>query len=283
LGGYQHTPIDFFRNPISHPSLWVPLSLKKKFPQRDEAGKITKKIVSKVQVTTEKQRVSKRVEERKKWKKFGSALRDNAEETFFTIYGEPFALEMKRRSANHYTEEDEDDSKLKNQICTQKKSVVVCTFCGEQGHFSLRCPKRSLIGGNSKPSEDSGPGSRSSGPPGRPGRYVPIHMRGDRAGMGFQREKEHSLKVSNISEEATEDDLRDLFRRCGDTRSVYLARDKHTGRPRGFAYVRYAREEDAMKAIEMLDGYGYGNLILSVEKAKPREPRKDDGKDRRKF
>jgi len=238
-----------------------------------------------VQVTTEKQRVSKRVEERKKWKKFGSALRDNAEETFFTIYGEPFALEMKRRTANHYTEEDEDESKLKNQLsATQKKSVVVCTFCGEQGHFSLRCPKRSLIGANTKPSEDnSGPASRSAGPPGRPGRYVPIHLRGGGGSMGFQKEKEHSLKVSNISEEATEDDLRELFRRCGDTRSVFLARDKNTGRPRGFAYVRYAHEEDALKAIEMLDGYGYGNLILSVEKARPREPRKDDGKDRRKF
>mmetsp|Transcript_25065 Transcript_25065/g.34930 ORF Transcript_25065/g.34930 Transcript_25065/m.34930 type:complete len:279 (-) Transcript_25065:92-928(-) len=252
--------------------------------KRDESGKIVKKVVTTVQIGKEKQTVNKGVEDRKKWKKFGKAVTDDdGDEAMYTIHGEVFNLEMKRRETNHYTESDAEP--VKKQV-GEKKSVFKCTNCGEVGHYSLKCPKRKIgAGPSAQPVGMSGRPSAGGGV--EPGKYVPIHLRGGSKRSSFQnKDRDFSLRVSNIYEEATEQDLRDLFRSCGETSSVYLARDKKTGKSRGFAYVRYTREEDAERAIEMLDGYGYANLILSVEKAKPRENRttkEGDDKYKRKY
>ena len=42
--------------------------------------------------------------------------------------------------------------------------------------------------------------------------------------------------------------------------------------PRGFAYIAFQRNEDAGKAIEALQGYGYDHLIIKLEWAKPTKP-----------
>jgi len=112
---------------------------------------------------------------------------------------------------------------------------------------------------------------------------VPVHMRGKgdvrgggdaRKGDAAQRLEEDSsnqIRVTNISEDTTENDLRELFRRFGTTSRIYLAKDKGTNQSRGFAFITYTSRADAQKAIDRLNGYGYGNLILHVEFAKPRE------------
>ncbi|MFS8009144.1 putative transcription factor interactor and regulator CCHC(Zn) family [Helianthus anomalus] len=43
-----------------------------------------------------------------------------------------------------------------------------------------------------------------------------------------------------------------------------------TGMSRGFGFVNFMRREDGERAIAKLNGYGYDNLILSVEWAAPR-------------
>ena len=80
-----------------------------------------------------------------------------------------------------------------------------------------------------------------------------------------------TIRVTNISEDANEDDLRDLFRPFGHTSRVYLAKDRNTGASRGFAFISYLSRESAQMAIDKLNGYGYDNLILHVEFSKPRE------------
>jgi translation initiation factor 3 subunit G len=92
-------------------------------------------------------------------------------------------------------------------------------------------------------------------------------------GDAQQREEDSSnqIRVTNISEDTTENDLRELFRRFGTTSRIYLAKDKGTNQSRGFAFITYTSRADAQKAIDRLNGYGYGNLILHVEFAKPRE------------
>ncbi len=75
--------------------------------------------------------------------------------------------------------------------------------------------------------------------------------------------------MSNISEEAREDDIRELFSSFGRVARVFLAKDKSTGRSRGFAFVKFDSRRDAENAMENLQGYGYAHLILKLEWAKP--------------
>lgn len=49
---------------------------------------------------------------------------------------------------------------------------------------------------------------------------------------------------------------------------VFLAKDRETGRAKGFAFVSFADRDDAGKACVKMDGFGYNNLILRVEFAK---------------
>ncbi|KDD72707.1 hypothetical protein H632_c2994p1, partial [Helicosporidium sp. ATCC 50920] len=88
-----------------------------------------------------------------------------------------------------------------------------------------------------------------------------------------RRRDENSLRVNNLSEDADEESLRKLFGKIGNTTRIFVARDRETGESRGFGFVTYSRYEDAARAIQVLDGHGYDNLILSVEWATPREPR----------
>mmetsp|Transcript_10836 Transcript_10836/g.19794 ORF Transcript_10836/g.19794 Transcript_10836/m.19794 type:complete len:276 (-) Transcript_10836:224-1051(-) len=250
--------------------------------KKNESGQ-TVKVTTKIQVTKEQVKVSRRVAERKKWSRFGNVKDKSDKEDMITFFGEPFNLEMKEHETNYYVE---GENSMKKKL-ESKKSVVKCNFCGESGHWTLRCPKR-------KEGDGMRPAGAAGGPPGGPstamkssgGKYVPMHMRmGATASRKDYDRDVHSLRITNISEDANEDDLRELFRSCGETTRVFLARDRQTQKSRGFAFVSYRYKEDAERAIQMLNGYGYDNLILHVEKAKPREPKKDDEKkdQRRKF
>lgn len=91
---------------------------------------------------------------------------------------------------------------------------------------------------------------------------------GDRDMMRERREDQPTLRVTNLSEDATDADIMDLFDRFGHVSRVFLARDRETGICKGFAFVSFTSREDAQRALEMIDGRGYDNLILRVEWAK---------------
>ena len=77
------------------------------------------------------------------------------------------------------------------------------------------------------------------------------------------------LYVGNISFRASEDDLRELFSQVGEVVSVKLIKDPATGRMRGFGFVEMATEEDAQKAISLLNGKSLLNRNIVVNEAKP--------------
>ena len=79
--------------------------------------------------------------------------------------------------------------------------------------------------------------------------------------------------VGNISFEATEQDLNDLFSADGrQVERVSIVTDRDTGRPRGFAFVEMASASDATAAISALDGHELHGRALRVNEAhdKPR-------------
>lgn len=63
-----------------------------------------------------------------------------------------------------------------------------------------------------------------------------------------------TLRVTNVSEFAEEQDLRDMFERFGRVTRVFLAKDKETGRAKGFAFISYMDRADAARACEKMDG-----------------------------
>src|SRR5262249_40416469 len=62
------------------------------------------------------------------------------------------------------------------------------------------------------------------------------------------------LFVGNLSFQATEEDLRELFQQAGTVETVRIITDQFTGRPRGFGFVEMGTKEEATKAVEMLNG-----------------------------
>ena len=120
-----------------------------------------------------------------------------------------------------------------------------------------------------------GGGSLAALAAGTPGgrSYVPPSIRnadGSRnTELASQRDDSSTVRVSNLSEECKDQDLRDLFRRFGAISRIYLAKDKDTHVSRGFAFINFYQREDAARAIEALDGHGYDHLILSVSWANP--------------
>jgi RNA recognition motif-containing protein len=82
-----------------------------------------------------------------------------------------------------------------------------------------------------------------------------------------------NLFVGNMSFQTTESDLRALFEPFGQITRVHIAKDRETGRARGFAFVEMANDEEAAKAITALDGKEVAGRNLKVNEARPKAER----------
>lgn len=79
-----------------------------------------------------------------------------------------------------------------------------------------------------------------------------------------------TIYVGNLSYQAGEQELTQLFSEFGAVNSVKLITDKFTGRSKGFAFVEMAEESAASQAIEALDKKEFMTRTLTVNEAKPR-------------
>lgn len=85
------------------------------------------------------------------------------------------------------------------------------------------------------------------------------------------------LYVGNLSFNATETDLMDLFSQAGQVKDVALIQDRVTGKSRGFAFVTMTTDEEAATAISTLNGKNIEGRTISVNEARPREERPGGG------
>lgn len=86
-----------------------------------------------------------------------------------------------------------------------------------------------------------------------------------------------TLYVGNLSYSTTEDSLRNHFAGAGSVVSASVISDRETGRSRGFGFVEMSSNEEAQKAIDMLDGQELDGRPLRVNLAKPKTDRKEGG------
>ncbi len=74
--------------------------------------------------------------------------------------------------------------------------------------------------------------------------------------------------VGNLSWNATEDALKELFAQFGEVVSVRIVTDPYTGRSKGFGFVEMADEASCNTAIEKLDNYSFVNRPIRVSRAR---------------
>ncbi|MBI4471501.1 MAG: RNA-binding protein [Acidobacteria bacterium] len=79
------------------------------------------------------------------------------------------------------------------------------------------------------------------------------------------------LYVGNLSFDATESELKELFSQTGLVETVRIITDRDTGRSKGFGFVEM--QDGAEKAIAAINGKDFKGRILTVNEARPMSSR----------
>jgi translation initiation factor 3 subunit G len=226
------------------------------------------KTITKVKVTVEKVKEPLAISERRKWKKFGQAALDEKDQVKTTVQSKDEIL----------LEDPHADTDLQEEDPTAAFGNLNAFWAKQQ----RRQLERKYDVGGGEEAEGVATGWTQVGAGGATassGKYVPPYIRAglSEAGAGYKPERRmddlNTIRVTNLSESTTEADLQDLFQRYGRISRVYLAKDKETMLSRGFAFVSFVSKEDAARAMEELQGFGYDHLILKLEWARPNAPK----------
>ncbi len=86
------------------------------------------------------------------------------------------------------------------------------------------------------------------------------------------------LYVGNLSYDVSSSDLEALLAAHGTVQSAEVITDRNTGQSKGFGFVEMDSDAEAQAAIAALNGQDQGGRALTVNEAKPREPRSGGGR-----
>lgn len=231
------------------------------------------KTITKVKVTVDKVKEPLAVSERRSWKKFGQAAIDEKENVKSTVQSKD----------EIFLEDPNADTDLQEEDPTAAFGNLNAFWAKQQRR---QLERKYDVAGGADEADGAAPGWTQVGAGGATassGKYVPPSVRAGLSGMsaggagGYQPERRmddhNTIRVTNLSESTTEADLQELFQRYGRISRVYLAKDKETMQSRGFAFVSFVNKEDAAKAMDELQGFGYDHLILKLEWARPNAPK----------
>lgn len=247
-----------------------------------ERDKKTYKITKKIRTKTVVNRTNKNIAERKNMEKFGKAAQGDAaaEKALVVRSEEDINIELSKKLQTQSSVQDEAIEKfyeesimITDNLNKEKKAWAQMNAERQRDRDEVGVvrPEDDKTGATGAATEEKKPEDPSK----KPSTYVPPSLRNDKGkgtGKGSMAEQqEASLRITNLSEDVREGDLHDLFGHYGRLQRVYLAKDMTTGQSRGFAFVTYCNRDDAQKAIDKLNGYGYDNLLLQVQFAKPRQ------------
>lgn len=88
--------------------------------------------------------------------------------------------------------------------------------------------------------------------------------------------QQNKLYVGNFPYSVDEAQLRDLFSAYGQISDLAMIMDRDTGRPKGFAFITFAQQQSAEKALEQ-NGRDLGGRPLKVNMAMERDSRGGGG------
>ncbi len=86
-----------------------------------------------------------------------------------------------------------------------------------------------------------------------------------------------NIFVGNLSFNATEASVRNLFSQYGQVDRVSIVTDRDTGQARGFGFVEMSNNAEAQQAIAQLNGQELDGRAMNVNEARPKEERGGGG------
>ncbi|XVF08154.1 hypothetical protein REPUB_Repub06bG0201600 [Reevesia pubescens] len=202
---------------------------------------------NKVKVTStfrvRKVKMSKRAIERRSWAKFGDATNVEVGTKITIVSAEEIFFERSRIKEREVDEKKAGEDAL-GQLGSRGNFLMLCSTCGKKGdHFTSKCPYKDLAPqieqlnyGRLSSADAAAASSKANS-----SSYVPPSMReGAKKSIGKdkrRRNKENSIWVTNLSPDAQESDLCDLFRPYGRITHISVPPDRRrNGLNRGFAY-----------------------------------------------
>lgn len=85
------------------------------------------------------------------------------------------------------------------------------------------------------------------------------------------------LYVGNLSYSIRDNDLEQAFGQYGSVASAKVMMERDTGRSKGFGFVEMGTDAEALAAIEGMNGHQLDGRALTVNEARPMEPRPAGG------
>ena len=85
------------------------------------------------------------------------------------------------------------------------------------------------------------------------------------------------LYVGNLGYGVSTSDLETMFAAHGTVDTAQVIEDRSTGQSKGFGFVEMGSDAEAQTAISALNGQDHDGRALTVNEAKPREPRSGGG------
>ena len=82
-----------------------------------------------------------------------------------------------------------------------------------------------------------------------------------------------NIYVGNLSYQLRDDELKAAFQQYGEVESAKIIMDRESGRSKGFGFVEMPDRDQALAAIEALNGKELGGRSLTVNESRPRAPR----------
>src|SRR2546430_8466780 len=107
-----------------------------------------------------------------------------------------------------------------------------------------------------------------------------VRMTWRSCGPFLQKEPSVNIFVGNLAYSATDHDLRQLFEQYGVVDKTNVITDRDTGRSKGFGFIEMPDSAAAKAAIQGLQGKDLQGRTLTVNEAKPREPRREPSRAR---
>ena len=83
-----------------------------------------------------------------------------------------------------------------------------------------------------------------------------------------------SIFVAKLDFAVSDEELTGLFEEHGTVVKAHIAKDKETGKPRGFAFVEMSNDEETSRAISALDGRSINGREIVVKLAEDRSGNK---------
>jgi len=85
------------------------------------------------------------------------------------------------------------------------------------------------------------------------------------------------LYVGGLAYAVTDKDLEEMFAAVGKVDTAVVIKDRDSGQSKGFGFVEMSDDTEAQKAIADLNGKEVSGRSLTVNQARPQEPRTGGG------